>query len=195
MIRIFYGWYWPFLCLCACNMEIYVLQYLIAPVVKSDVTYLTRFSLSQVVLASMVLLEELAPLVALVALETLEPLASPAERENLVTLGALDSMVTLDELVPLVVLVALVTLEPLASLVPRENLVTLEVPVLMANLVDLASQVCAQLLLTCTQRRSIVLQFFWHVDTRPLSQFLFFFNSTFYLCIIIVNFYLMYLIH
>ena len=51
------------------------------------------------------------------------------------------------------------------------------------------------LLLTCAPRRSIVLQFFWHVDTRPISPFLFFFNSTFYLCIIIVIFYLMYLIH
>ena len=49
--------------------------------------------------------------------------------------------------------------------------------------------------LTCAPRRSIVLQFFWHVDTRPISPFLFFFNSTFYLCIIIVIFYLMYLIH
>ena len=29
---------------------------------------------------------------------------------------------------------------------------------------------------------------FWHVDTRPISQFIFFFNSTFYLCIIIVIF-------
>ena len=29
---------------------------------------------------------------------------------------------------------------------------------------------------------------FWHVDTRPISPFLFFFNSTFYLCIIIVIF-------
>ena len=43
-------------------------------------------------------------------------------------------------------------------------------------------------LLTCAPRRSIVLQFFWHVDTRPISPFLFFFNSTFYLCIIIVIF-------
>ena len=42
--------------------------------------------------------------------------------------------------------------------------------------------------LTCALRRSIVLQFFWHVDTRPISPFLFFFNSTFYLCIIIVIF-------
>ena len=50
-------------------------------------------------------------------------------------------------------------------------------------------------LLTCAPRRSIVLQFFWHVDTRPISPFLFFFNSSFYLCIIIVIFYLMYLIH
>ena len=50
-------------------------------------------------------------------------------------------------------------------------------------------------LLTCAPRRSIVLQFFWHVDTRPISPFLFFFDSTFYLCIIIVIFYLMYLIH
>ena len=50
-------------------------------------------------------------------------------------------------------------------------------------------------LLTCAPRRSIVLQFFWHVDTRPISPFLFFFNSTFYLCIIIVIFYLMYFIH
>ena len=50
-------------------------------------------------------------------------------------------------------------------------------------------------LLTCALRRSIVLQFFWHVDTRPILPFLFFFNSTFYLCIIIVTFYLMYLIH
>ena len=49
--------------------------------------------------------------------------------------------------------------------------------------------------LTCALRRSIVLQFFWHVDTRPILPFLFFFNSTFYLCIIIVTFYLMYLIH
>ena len=49
--------------------------------------------------------------------------------------------------------------------------------------------------LTCAPRRSIVLQFFWHVDTRPISPFLFFFNSTFYLCIIIVISYLMYLIH
>ena len=39
---------------------------------------------------------------------------------------------------------------------------------------------------TCAPRRSIVLQFFWHVDTRPISPFIFFFNSTFYLCIIIV---------
>ena len=45
--------------------------------------------------------------------------------------------------------------------------------------------------LTCAPRRSIVLQFFWHVDTRPISPFLFFFNSTFF----IVIFYLMYLIH
>ena len=51
------------------------------------------------------------------------------------------------------------------------------------------------LLLTCAPRRSVVLQFFWHVDTRPISPFLFFFNSTFYVCIIIVIFYLMYLIH
>ena len=51
------------------------------------------------------------------------------------------------------------------------------------------------LLLTCALRRSIVLQLFWHVDTRPILPFLFFFNSTFYLCIIIVTFYLMYLIH
>ena len=36
---------------------------------------------------------------------------------------------------------------------------------------------------------------FLHVDTRPISPFLFFFDSTFYLCIIIVIFYLMYLIH
>ena len=50
-------------------------------------------------------------------------------------------------------------------------------------------------LLTCALRRSIVLQFFWHVDTRPILPFLFFFNSTIYLCIIIVTFYLMYLIH
>ena len=50
-------------------------------------------------------------------------------------------------------------------------------------------------LLTCALRRSIVLQFFWHVDTHPILPFLFFFNSTFYLCIIIVIFYLMYLIH
>ena len=42
--------------------------------------------------------------------------------------------------------------------------------------------------LTCALRRSIVLQFFWHIDTRPISPFLFFFNSTFYLCIIIVIF-------
>ena len=39
-------------------------------------------------------------------------------------------------------------------------------------------------LLTCAPRRSIVLQFVWHVDTRPISPFLFFFNSTFYLWII-----------
>ena len=44
------------------------------------------------------------------------------------------------------------------------------------------------MLLTCALRRSIVLQFFWHVDTRPISPFLFFFNSTFYLCIMIVIF-------
>ena len=50
-------------------------------------------------------------------------------------------------------------------------------------------------LLTCAPRRSIVLQFFWHVDSRPISPIFFFFNSTFYLCIIIVIFYLMYLIH
>ena len=49
--------------------------------------------------------------------------------------------------------------------------------------------------LTCALRRSIVLQFFWHVDTRPILPFLFFFNSTFHLCIIIVIFYLVYLIH
>ena len=49
--------------------------------------------------------------------------------------------------------------------------------------------------LTCALRRSIVLQFFLHVDTRPILPFLFFFNSTFYSCIIIVIFYLMYLIH
>ena len=49
--------------------------------------------------------------------------------------------------------------------------------------------------LTCTLRRSIVLQFFWHIDTRPISPFLFFFNSTFYSYIIIVIFYLMYLMH
>ena len=53
----------------------------------------------------------------------------------------------------------------------------------------------ALMFLTCAPRRSIVLQFFWHVDTRPISPFLFFFYSTFYLCIIIVIFYLMYLIH
>ena len=62
-----------------------------------------------------------------------------------------------------------------------------------------ASRIAAGLfpshLLTCAPRRSIVLQFFWHVDTRPISPFLFFFNSTFYSCIIIVIFYLMYLIH
>ena len=45
-----------------------------------------------------------------------------------------------------------------------------------------------RILLTCAPRRSIVLQFFWHGDTRPISPFLFFFNSTFYLCIIIVIF-------
>ena len=50
-------------------------------------------------------------------------------------------------------------------------------------------------LLTCALRRSIVLQFFWHVDTCPILPFLLFFNSTFYSCIIIVIFYLMYLIH
>ena len=42
--------------------------------------------------------------------------------------------------------------------------------------------------LTCAPRRSIVLHFFWHVDILPISPFLFFFNSTFYLCIIIVIF-------
>ena len=42
--------------------------------------------------------------------------------------------------------------------------------------------------LTCAPRSSIVLQFFLHVDTRPISPFIFFFNSTFYLCIIIVIF-------
>ena len=50
-------------------------------------------------------------------------------------------------------------------------------------------------LLTCTLRRSIEMQFLWHVDTRPISPFLFFCYYTFYLCIIIVIFYLMYLIH
>ena len=49
--------------------------------------------------------------------------------------------------------------------------------------------------LTCAPRRSIVLQFFLHVDTRPISPFLFFLNYPFYLCIIIVIFYLMYLNH
>ena len=39
-------------------------------------------------------------------------------------------------------------------------------------------QACLVTLLTCAPRRSIVLQFFWHVDTRPISPFLFFFNST-----------------
>ena len=48
--------------------------------------------------------------------------------------------------------------------------------------------------LTCSAQVYCV-AFFWHVDTRPISPFLFFFNSTFYLCIIIVIFYLMYLIH
>ena len=49
-------------------------------------------------------------------------------------------------------------------------------------------QINWQYLLTCALRRSIVLQFFWRVDTRPILPFLFFFNSTFYLCIIIVTF-------
>ena len=45
---------------------------------------------------------------------------------------------------------------------------------------------CAAGLLRCN---------FFHVDTRPISLFLFFINYTFHLCIIIVMFYLMYLIN
>ena len=52
------------------------------------------------------------------------------------------------------------------------------------NVLAVVSKIFERILLTCAPRRSIVLQFFWHVDTRPISPFLFFFSSTFYLCII-----------
>ena len=39
--------------------------------------------------------------------------------------------------------------------------------------------------------KSIEMQFFWQVDTRPISLFLFFFDYTFFLSIIIVIIHLM----
>ena len=54
-------------------------------------------------------------------------------------------------------------------------------------------QFSLSLLLTCAA--GLLRCIFWHVDTRPISLFLFFFNHTFYLSIIIAIFYLMCLIH